>query len=139
MVCPCRILTHFIKCPKTCLFFKLVKYTMIISSDPPFKDGHARFPMITCINKQIVKWLYSEWFIFSQKWLFFAKNGFIYCLQWLQHKSPRLVIFWFVIFCLFYFCSSYVSYSVGKFCMYKVRTRNSKIGRRLLDPSYDFK
>ena len=31
------------------MFFKLVKYTMIISSDPPFKKGHARFPMITCI------------------------------------------------------------------------------------------
>jgi len=23
--------------------------SMIISSDPPFKEGHARFPMITCI------------------------------------------------------------------------------------------
>ena len=44
------LFTHFVKCPKTCLFcevsqnmyiFKLIKYTMIISSaiDPPFKEA----------------------------------------------------------------------------------------------------
>ena len=47
---PCRILIHFMKCPKTCLFLKLVKYTRIISSDPIFKEGHAWFPMEKCIS-----------------------------------------------------------------------------------------
>ena len=42
------LLTNFMKCLKH-VIFKLVKYTMIISSDPPFKEGHARFPMVPSI------------------------------------------------------------------------------------------
>ena len=51
------------KCPKTCLFFKLVKYTMIISSEPPFKEGHDRFPIVPlpCIP------LSDCWFFLSCK------------------------------------------------------------------------
>ena len=41
------LLTNFMKCLKH-VIFNLVKYT-IISSDPPFKEGHARFPMVPSI------------------------------------------------------------------------------------------
>ena len=43
------LLTYFIKCLKH-VIFKLVKYTMIISSDPPFKEGYVRIPIVPCIS-----------------------------------------------------------------------------------------
>ena len=48
------------KCPKTCLIVKYVEYTMIIH--PPFKEGHARFPMVTCIP--LSDWWYKNTSVF---------------------------------------------------------------------------
>ena len=48
------------KCPKTCLFVKYVEYTMIFH--PPFKEGHARFPMVTCIP--LSDWWYKNSSVF---------------------------------------------------------------------------
>ena len=63
-----------------CLIFKVVKYTMIISSDPPFKEGHARFPMVTCIP--------------LSNWWFENTSVFLFCKCMLDMPLHKWKVTW---------------------------------------------